>query len=38
MGRIVKRGKLKIWTGAVPAIQIEEAVERLRHGRANEMG
>jgi hypothetical protein len=29
-GRIVKRGKLKVWTGAVPATPIEEAVEQLR--------
>jgi bifunctional DNA-binding transcriptional regulator/antitoxin component of YhaV-PrlF toxin-antitoxin module len=30
-GRIVKRGKLKIWTGAVSAIPIEEAVAQSRH-------
>ncbi len=30
-GRIVKRGKLKVWTGAVPAVAIEEAVEQTRH-------
>lgn len=30
-GRIVKRGKLKIWTGAVPVTPIEEAVEQTRH-------
>ncbi len=30
-GRIVKRGKLKVWTGAVPATAIEEAVEQSRH-------
>ena len=30
-GRIIKRGKLKVWTGAVPATPIEEAVERSRH-------
>ena len=30
-GQIVKRGKLKIWTGAVPATPIEEAVEQSRH-------
>jgi hypothetical protein len=30
-GRIVKRGKLKVWTGAVPATPIEEAVDRVRH-------
>jgi hypothetical protein len=30
-GRIVKRGKLKLWTGAVPATPIEEAVDQTRH-------
>ena len=30
-GRVVKRGKLKVWTGAVPPIPIEEAVEKARH-------
>lgn len=30
-GRIVKRGKLKVWTGAVPTTSIEEAVEQSRH-------
>ena len=30
-GRIIKRGKLKLWTGAVPATSIEEAVEQSRH-------
>ena len=30
-GRIIKRGKLKVWTGAVPATPIEEAVEHSRH-------
>jgi hypothetical protein len=30
-GRIVRRGKLKVWTGAVPATPIEEAVEQARH-------
>jgi hypothetical protein len=29
-GRSVKRGKLKVWTGAVPATPIEEAVEQSR--------
>jgi len=29
-GRIIKRGQLKIWTGAVPATPIEEAVEQSR--------
>lgn len=31
IGRIVKRGKLKVWTGAVPSTPIEEAVEQARH-------
>lgn len=30
-GCIVKRGKLKVWTGTVPATPIEEAVEQTRH-------
>ena len=30
-GRIIKRGKLKVWTGAVPSTPIEEAVEQSRH-------
>jgi hypothetical protein len=30
-GRIVKRGKLKVWTGAVPPTPIEEAVNQSRH-------
>jgi len=30
-GRIIKRGKLKVWTGAVPATPIEEAVAHARH-------
>jgi len=30
-GRVVKRGKLKVWTGPVPATPIEEAVEQSRH-------
>ena len=30
-GRVFKRGKLKVWTGAVPATPIEEAVEQTRH-------
>jgi bifunctional DNA-binding transcriptional regulator/antitoxin component of YhaV-PrlF toxin-antitoxin module len=30
-GHILKRGKLKVWTGAVPATPIEEAVEQSRH-------
>lgn len=30
-GRVVRRGKLKVWTGAVPATSLEEAVESARH-------
>lgn len=30
-GRIIKRGKLKVWTGAVPATPIEETIEQSRH-------
>lgn len=30
-GSIIKRGKLKLWTGAVPNTSIEEAVEHSRH-------
>lgn len=30
-GKVVKRGKLKVWTGEVPATPIEEAVEQARH-------
>ena len=30
-GKVVKRGKLKMWTGQVPATPIEEAVEVVRH-------
>jgi hypothetical protein len=30
-GRIVRRGKLKVWTGAVPGTPIEAAVEETRH-------
>lgn len=29
-GHIIKRGKLKLWSGAVPDISIEEAVEQTR--------
>ena len=32
-GRIVKRGKLKVWTGSVPATSISEAIEQARHYR-----
>jgi len=30
-GSVVKRGKLKVWTGAVPATPIEDAVGSARH-------
>jgi hypothetical protein len=30
-GKIVKRGKLKVWTGQVPSTPLEEAVEQMRH-------
>ena len=30
-GKIVKEGKLKVWTGKVPSTPIEEAVEQVRH-------
>lgn len=30
-GRLMKRGKLKLWTGAVPAEPISDAVEHSRH-------
>ena len=30
-GRVVKRGKLKVWTGAVPTTPIAEAVAQARH-------
>jgi hypothetical protein len=30
-GSIIKRGKLKVWTGAVPEASISEAVEQTRH-------
>lgn len=30
-GKVVKRGKLKLWTGKVPATPLEEAVEQTRH-------
>ena len=29
-GKVVKRGKLRIWTGAVPNTPLEEAVEQAR--------
>ena len=31
VGHVLKRGKLKVWTGAVPATPIEEAVDQSRH-------
>ena len=30
-GKIVKRGKLKLWSGEVPATPLEDAVEQVRH-------
>jgi bifunctional DNA-binding transcriptional regulator/antitoxin component of YhaV-PrlF toxin-antitoxin module len=30
-GKIVKRGKLKLWAGPVPATPLEETVEQVRH-------
>jgi len=30
-GTVVKRGKLKLWTGAVPPTPLAEAVEAARH-------
>ena len=30
-GQVVKRGKLKLWTGKVPATPLAEAVEAARH-------
>ena len=30
-GKVVKRGKLKLWTGDVPSTPLEEAVEVVRH-------
>ncbi len=30
IGKVVRRGKLKVWTGEVPATPIEEAVEQAR--------
>ncbi len=30
-GRIIKREKLKVWTGLVPGTPIEEAVDQSRH-------
>jgi hypothetical protein len=30
-GKVIKPGKLKVWTGDVPATPIEDAVEHSRH-------
>ena len=30
-GKVVRRGKIKMWTGAVPTTPIEEAVDVVRH-------
>ncbi len=30
-GKMASRGKLKVWTGAVPSTSLEEAVEQVRH-------
>ena len=30
-GKVVRRGKLKVWTGQVPCTPIEEAVDVMRH-------
>jgi hypothetical protein len=30
-GNVIKRGKLKLWTGTVPATPLAEAVEAARH-------
>ena len=32
-GRVARRGKLKVWTGSVPATPLTEAVETDRHYR-----
>lgn len=29
-GKVVKRGKLKVWTGSVPGTPLDEAVEAAR--------
>jgi len=29
-GKVVKRGKLKVWTGAVPSLPLADAVEHSR--------
>jgi bifunctional DNA-binding transcriptional regulator/antitoxin component of YhaV-PrlF toxin-antitoxin module len=30
-GKVVNRGRLKLWTGAVPATTLAEAVDAARH-------
>ena len=30
-GKVVKRGKLKLWTGKIPTMPLAEAVEAARH-------
>jgi hypothetical protein len=30
-GKIIRKGGLKVWTGKVPPIPLEEAVEKSRH-------
>lgn len=30
-GKVIKRGKLKLWTGTIPATPLAEAVEAARH-------
>ena len=30
-GKVVKRGKLKVWTGEVPVTSLAEAAEAARH-------
>ena len=30
-GRLVRKGKLLVWTGEVPAIPLDEAVRKARH-------
>jgi hypothetical protein len=30
-GRVIRKGKLKVWTGNVPSTPLSEAVEAARH-------
>jgi hypothetical protein len=30
-GKVVRRGRIKVWTGHVPATPLEEAVDVVRH-------